>query len=170
MVEGLSLNSDSPVPVPVPGKQEIAFHWMARVLHGGVDGSTPIGRSILPSRPLAFPVASFGHGHGHVYGGLSKTGTDPRSTRCAESGSRKVAKSAKGPRSPRERENGGAMRVGFIRYFRRVGGSSGSVNMVAARKKARTPNFRELSGDAVACRAESFATRSACRARYPKNS
>src|SRR6187549_1433634 len=95
-----------PVPVPVPGKQAIAFHWMARVLHGGVDGSTPIGRSILPGRPLAFPVASFGHGHGHghVYGGLSKTGTDPRSTRCAESGSRKVAKSAKGPRSPRERE------------------------------------------------------------------
>jgi len=44
-----------PVPVPVPGKQEIAFHWMARVLHWGAmvrlqldDPFCPIGHWALP--------------------------------------------------------------------------------------------------------------------------
>ena len=49
------------VPVPVPGRWKIAFHGMARVVHGEVHGSAPIGQSGVgedrcdPSDPIGHP-------------------------------------------------------------------------------------------------------------------
>jgi len=51
---------------------EMAFHWMARVLHGGVDASTAIGRSEA-GEDRCFDSDALEHGH--VYGYPRNSGT-----------------------------------------------------------------------------------------------